>query len=330
VFEPTFSLTIGDLTSTTGNAVAGPQSLTVRRDMDIPADALQVHLTSRSGITLDQDITLDLGDAGDEERVFTGTVVRLRPLLTGVAIFALGQMNELLVLRTASAYENQTAGSIARDLIGQAGLQAGTVDEGPTFPMFTVDRHLSGFAHLKRLADRLGYELYANRDGAVMFHALGPAAGLDAAAGPLGAAGGALSALRGGGEQYQYARHLVQAVATHCPKAWNQVDVGGESPMSAQGDSTAHWLSVNDTDFRGQAGSGDRPLLLLDAVARTKDLADRFAAGRLAVVQRVAHQVQIRVLGRAAVDLGHSLSRCTLLSALLESNNLDFLSAGWG
>jgi hypothetical protein len=87
--------------------------------------------------------------------------------------------------------------------------------------------------------------------------------------------------------------------------------------MSAQGDSTAHWLSVNDTDFRGQAGSGDRPLLLLDAVARTKDLADRFAAGRLAVVQRVAHQVQIRVLGRAAVDLGHSLSVRDVPDALL-------------
>ena len=79
--------------------------------------------------------------------------------------------------------------------------------------------------------------------------------------------------------------------------------------MSGQGDGTAHWLTTDDSDYQGEA-SGDtdtRALLLIDPAARTKDIADRFAAGMLATGQRRAHQVTIRVLGRPQVDLGDTI-----------------------
>jgi hypothetical protein len=168
-----------------------------------------------------------------------------------------------------------------------------------------VDRTLSGYRHLKELADRLGYELYADRDGSAMFHALGPAAGLDAAGGTLGDLLGAAGlAGVGGGESYAFGQQLLRAAAGRRDVAWGSVEVGGESPMSRQGDTTEHWLTTNDDDYRGSAGDGDPTLLVRDPAARTKDLADRFAAGRLAVAARTAREVAITVLGQPQIDLG--------------------------
>ncbi len=125
---------------------------------------------------------------------------------------ALGKTHDLLNLRTSATYVNQSAGSIARDLIGQAGLSAGTIDDGPVLPRYVVDRALSGYRHLKELADRLGYELYADRDGNIMFHPLGPAANLDALGGALGAVAGAAGGLLGpGGESYAFGQQLLSA-----------------------------------------------------------------------------------------------------------------------
>jgi len=306
--RPTFTLTIGGLRSTTANPVAGPTWLMVDRDMDVPADALRLRLADRAGVALGDQVDLALGDDGDESDVFTGTVAALRPAVSGVDLLALGTFGQLLNLRTAATYEGQSAGAIARDLAGQAGLSPGTVDDGPVLPRFAVDTRLSAFAHVKGLADRLGFELYADVRGAVMFHALGAAAGLDAAGGGLlGAAAGAAGTSAGaagtsagavgtaaeavgaaaqGGEHYRFGQHLLDATGRQQPAAWGTIDVGGESPMSGRGGQTSHWLTVNDADYRGTAGDGDPRLTLLDPAARTKDLADRFAAGWLAVARR--------------------------------------------
>jgi hypothetical protein len=307
--RPTFTLTIGGLISSTDNPVAGPGALVVERDMDVPADALRLRLHERAGIAVGDAVTLDLGHDGEEETVFTGAVEAVRPAISGVAVRALGKTHDLLNLRVSTTYVNQSAGSIARDLIGQAGLSAGTVDDGPVLPRYVVDRALSGYRHLKELADRLGYELYADRDGNLMFHPLGPAANLDALGGALGAvAGGAASLLGAGGESYAFGQQLLGAATRSRGVAWGSVEVGGESPISSQGDATEHWLTTNDADYRGSAGEGEPALLVRDPVARTKDLADRFAAGRLAVAARTARGVSITILGRPQVDLGHTVA----------------------
>jgi hypothetical protein len=86
--------------------------------------------------------------------------------------------------------------------------------------------------------------------------------------------------------------------------------------MSGQGDQTSHWLTVNDADYRGSAGDGDPRLILLDPAARTKDLADRFAAGWLAVARRTAHELRVTVLGRPGVDLGATVTAADVPDAL--------------
>ena len=145
MLKPTFSLTIGALSSATDNAVAGPQGIEVARDMDVAADSLRMFLMARTDVGLDDEVELQLGHDGENETVFVGSVAALQPAFAGVQVTALGKMQGLLRLHTAAWYDDRSAGAIARDLIDQAGSEAGTVDEGPTLPRFAVDRRQNGF-----------------------------------------------------------------------------------------------------------------------------------------------------------------------------------------
>jgi hypothetical protein len=133
---------------------------------------------------------------------------------------------------------------------------------------------------------------------------LGAAAALDA--GPLGAVASALGL--GGGETYEFGKHLIAASAHQSVPAVDKVEVSGESPMSAQGETSAHWLTPEGSDYRGEAGDGDSPWLVVDLAARTKDLATRFAEGYRVTTRRPATAVQATIFGRQSLDLGSSLS----------------------
>ena len=320
MLKPSYELSVGSLTSNTASPVAGPRSFMVARDMDVPVDVLEIHLMERAKIATGDSVTLDLGHDEENERAFIGTVAQIVRTIEGVRVIALGKMNELVTCYTSGTYETRTFGNIVDDLISQAGLDSGTIDDGPEVTVFAVDRRRSAFTHVKKMANRLGFELYTDRNGNVMFHALGGAADLDNG-GLLGAAASAVGNLIGlGSEGYHFGQNVLSAKILNRQQAWQSVTIGGESPMSWQGDSTAHFLTINDQDNKGEAGSGNPQRLIRDAAARTKDLADRFATGHLYVNQRTVKQVVFRVLGHPQVDLGDSLSLSGMQDELLNGS----------
>ena len=255
--------------------------------MDVAADSMRLHLAARHGIDVGDAVDAAIGHDGSEETVLTGEVVGVRPTIAGVEIWALGSGHGLLELHTSATFESQSVGAIARALIAKAGLNAGTVDDGPELPRYHVDRALSAYQHLRALADRLGFELYTDRNGQVMFHALG---------------GGGREA--DDGATYRFGQQLISATAQRRLPDADRVVVGGESPMSAIGEHAVSWLTARSADHRGVAGDGPIATQIADPAARTRDLAERFAAGRLMVAQRRIHDVRIEILGRSGLDLG--------------------------
>ena len=284
------------------------------RDMDIASDSMELLLSDRSGITPGDAVTLELGDAKQQNKVFTGDVAEITVTVQGARVRALGKMNALLNLRTSNVYQNQAAGDVVRDLVQQAGLATGTIDDGPKLPTFVVDQHRSAYAYARDLAVRLGYEFYTDRDGNVMFHALGEAASLDSAGGGLlGAATGAATAaassllgIGGSGGTYKFAKHLLKSAVFSVVTGPDKVVVGGESPMSSQGDTTFYWLTTSDDENHGTSGDGDLLQFQNDPAARTQDLANRFAAGYRATRLRTQKIARITILGRPDVELGDS------------------------
>src|SRR5205085_554090 len=156
---------------------------------------------------------------------------------------ALDKMNDLLNLRKAVDFEKKTPHDIFRSLIGDAGLSSGTVTNGPSLPRYNLDSKLSAFAHLKELANRLGFELYANVQGKVMFHSPADAPGIATVS-------------------FSYGKQLLEAAVREADPAWGTITVGAESPMSSKGDKSAHWLTKADKDFERFAGTGKPKLLI--------------------------------------------------------------------
>jgi hypothetical protein len=108
------------------------------------------------------------GDAGDEpETVLTGAVERVRHLPWGTVVDVLATTAALDRLRVGRAYLNQTVGDIVRDLLGEAGLDAGEVDTGPTLGAFHVDERRTAWRHVRGLAALLGAELACGAGGEV-------------------------------------------------------------------------------------------------------------------------------------------------------------------
>lgn len=216
-------------------------------------------------------------------------------------------MNALLTLKVAREYEERDAGEIARDLISQAGLTAGTVDRGPTLPRFTIDQRQSAYQYLRNLADRLGYEIYANRKGDIMFHDMNAANTLKSQQGSAGESGG-LGTPPASDTRYEYGESLLHLVTRSLLDKPSMVELGGESPTSRTGEKTFFWLTSQESDVRGTAGSGRLLQSVLDPAARTKDLAKVFATGLRTTWMRRRRQENITVLGNAGIDLGDPVS----------------------
>jgi hypothetical protein len=308
--RPRFSLTAGSLSADSASPLAGPSRFVVERSLDVPIDGLRVTLAESGGVAPGDPVQLDLGDEDGLARVFTGTVAEVRPRLAGCELFCAGSLLALVDLRVSSFYQSQSAGDVVRDLIGQAALEPGEIADGITLPRFAVERRLGAHAQLRRLAERLGYSLFADREGKVHFRGLGPAAGL--AAGGIGAglataAAGALGMLgmlgKGGAGGLTYGKHLLGATGGLRPAFARTLLLGGESPMSGQGEDKSFWLTATDADYQDSAGDGDE-LLVTDPTARTKDMAGRFAAGYAATFARRTSELRLTVLGMPDLELG--------------------------
>jgi hypothetical protein len=306
--RPRFSFTAGSLSADSDSPVGGPQRFVVERSLGVAIDGLRVMLSESAGVAPGDAVTLDLGDEDGLERVFTGSVAELRPMLGGCSLFCTGTMLGLVELRVAAFYEGRSAGDVVRDLVGQAGLDAGEISDGLTLPRYAIERRQGAHAQLRRLAERLGFSLFADRQGQVCFRGLGPAAQLGSGGlgGGLAAAAGAAAALGGGGSQLAFGKHLLSAQATLRPATGRKIVVGGESPMSGQGEDKSFWLTATDSDFEDSAGDGDE-LLITDPAARTKDMAGRIAAGHKAALDARRAELRLTVLGLPALDLGDAM-----------------------
>ena len=329
--RPRFSFTAGSLTADTGSPVGGPLRFVVERSLDVPIDGLRVMLAESAGVAPGDAVTLALGDQDGLERVFTGTVAELRPMLGGCNLFCTGTMLGLVELRVAAFYQGRSAGDVVRDLVGQATLDAGEIADGLTLPRYAIERRLGAHAQLRRLAERLGFSLFADRQGKVHFRGLGAAAhlGSGGVGGVVGLGGGLASAAGaaagalglGGGGSLVFGKHLLTAQAALRPAPGRKIVVGGESPMSGQGEDKSFWLTATDSDFEDSAGTGDE-WLITDPAARTKDMAGRFAAGYAAGLAARSRELRLSVLGMPALDLGDAMGAADAPEAGLNTSGV--------
>ncbi|HEY0017463.1 MAG TPA: hypothetical protein VGC13_14225 [Longimicrobium sp.] len=292
MLTPSYLLTIGGRRMDSAGAPKESTllELCVQLDLDAPADAATLLLAQVGGIVPQRgnDVTVELGYADEEgsiTRVLTGKVASLRPGLTVNRVGVEGGIAPLLRLFVDQTYEGRTAGDIARDLAGKAGVAVAAADDGPSFPAYVVDGRRPAWHHLRDLASLSGFDVYADDQGRLVFRGFQQ--------------GNAVHVLRRG-------RDLISLEVRRTDPAAGSVEAWGESPAGSQGEEAWGWLTNDAGRSKGSAGSGAR-LLLERPVLRTPAAASAAAQAALTDLRRRSVRGEAVIAGRPAVRLGDAV-----------------------
>jgi len=193
--------------------------------------------------------TLEISMGWDDESlpVFSGEVDRVRLNAVGASISAGDALARLANTFGAGAYEAQSPGKIARDLLSQASVNAGTIDDGPDLGSHVLFPGISLLAHLRRLAALCGASVFADGLGAVHF-----------------IAEETVSATR----SFRFGVDVLDLDLVHAPATRSGVDVWGEGAAGTQGEAKSHWLPVALSGVTGSAEVGAEPVFASPPAAR--------------------------------------------------------------
>src|SRR5688572_6866449 len=108
-------------------------------------------------------LTLDGGEGA--EAVFAGVVGGIRRGLDTTIVTATGVLGQLARYRPAATFENVSAGTVIRNLAGDAGLSTGDIADGVMLRFYAADPSRNAAEHAARLAEWSGALLAASAEG---------------------------------------------------------------------------------------------------------------------------------------------------------------------
>ncbi len=171
-------------------------------------------------------------------------------------------------------------------LAKEAGIDAAAVDEGFDLPYYVIDGRRSGFEHCAALARRNGFDLYCDEMGRLVFRRFRKARA---------------------DHTFTYGREILSLEIQMNTPFYDGVDVYGESPVSAKGSDAWCWLAKDFTPDKGSKGGGKWPLLIQDAIIRTKEAALAFADAEVHALKRSAATGILTIMGNPEVRLGDAV-----------------------
>ena len=287
---PVYRVTLGDRTVYTDEPRASSVvELTVGLDMDTPADQAVVVLSRLGGLAPEpgDEVTVELGWSGETPvQVLTGTVHDVETGLLHTRVVGHSPAQALLRTFVDETFEAKTAGAIARDLAGRAGVGVARAEDGIDFPAYVVDGRRSVYHHLRDLATLSGLDLYLDGDGEVVFEAF-----------------------TGGRQKHAFSgiSELVELESLASEPGALRIEAWGESPAGASGGGSWAWLTQDFAGAMGDAGGGEPVRLLERPALRTAagaDIAARAAQGALVRRSRGGRLVSP---GRPGIRLGDAI-----------------------
>lgn len=293
MLTPAYKLTLGRrVVDTTDEPRASTAvEVTVALDLATPADSFTLVLGNVGSLapTRGDDAAIELGyaDDGGLEQVLAGAVETVAAGVTTTRVTGLSGASRLLATFVEQTFEAKTAGEIARDLAGRAGVEVARAEDGIHFPAYVVDGRRSAWHHLRAIADLSGFDLYVDAQGELVFERF---------------AGGRTAHVFARGE------HILALDVLRTPPRAARVEAWGESPAPSQGEEAWAWLTPDFAGSRGEAGEASGRLALLERPAlRTRAAARTAARAAHREILRRTLRGRVVVLGRPAVRLGDSI-----------------------
>jgi hypothetical protein len=292
LLTPAYRLSLGGFVADTKvePKASATTSLVVTLDMDSPPESAAISLGQVGGINpaVHDDATIELGyaDDGDYLQVFKGSVDALDASLLLREVQVLSPLRLLQRLSVDQSYRGQTAGQIVRDLAGRAKVEIALADDGIAFPVYVVDSRRPALRHIRDLAALCGFDVYADRDGKLVFQSFGTGNTV---------------------HDVDYGKQVIELGIDREGDADVTVTAWGESPTASAGADAWGWLTKDFSGSSGSAGHGSRPILLENTALRTAGAAATAASARLRAAQRRRVRGQVLMPGRAEVGLGDAV-----------------------
>lgn len=231
---------------------------------------------------IDDDATISLGYSDDETLpVFSGTVTQVIELVDGSRRIRLGNASELLAKkRTNLSFQQQSAADITQQLLSEADIDSGTIDDsGLSLPFYAVDDRRSFYQHVAQLAELSGGIVMMTPDNTVQVIAL--------------ASGDVVQTFHYGDTLLQVQWSTVQASAA---KRWL-----GEGAAGSNGTEAWSWLlKSSDNMASGEEGAAIR----YEPTLRAKEAVDSAAEGH---VVRNGRRARLFTAGAPAVVTGSTV-----------------------
>ncbi len=255
-------------------------SIEVSRTMDIPIESMSAAIAAGGDREFgnEDETTLKLGYDDQLEKSFSGLLDCVEYGASVVELTSVGMSVKLLDLRINRVFMSQTAGEIVKSIADEAGVQVEKADDGITFPVYVIDDRSNCYEHAIRLAQRCGFDVYMNDDGKLVF---GQYQGEES-------------------HKLEYGKDLLSARALKELQAYGSVKAYGESPSSAKGGDTYHWLTKDDV--LGSAGSG-KALAKTDYALKSKENAEEVSKALLSR-REYMNYIELEIAGDATVKLG--------------------------
>ncbi len=232
----------------------------------------------------------------DATQIFAGHVLGFETTENEIVVHAADGLAKLAKLEVQGVYENKTAGAITKEILQKAGLQPGTVEDGPKFSQYILRRGPRAMRHIEDLAARAGFSLFADPRGKIHF---------------------AAPKTESADHTLEFAVHVLTAQLRAEAPALDSVVVWGEG-AGEKGDDKEHWLTTKLSGLTGKAAIDDKlavkanqegkyPRTVHDGTVRTSADAKAQAKARMTVLaSRLLHGF-IETLGNAKVEPGQSI-----------------------
>lgn len=262
-------------------------NLEFKASLDVPVNLFSVILGAPEEITVavDSPVSIELGYDKKLGLVFTGIVNQVEWSIDRVTIIASGEFQALTTAYFNLFYEKSNAGDIVKNIAqSRLNLKTAKIENGLTFPTYTIGDQQSAYDHLAHLAHQCNVDLYADTDDKLVFAKYNPTTT----------------------HTLTYGNNILNYHQAQPAPNITAVEVYGESPASqGQGDQAYSWLTKKDV--KGTAGGGiGTKLRIADPTARTQAVANKVAQALLAQKQQ-KQRGQVRVLGDPNIKLGDAI-----------------------
>ncbi len=164
MLQPSYTLTLGNQQWTN-------QALSI--DLELGAaplvDRLEIRFPFAAPVSAGtgDKVSLNLNNGEKSADVFSGTVASIRRTLDQIRVTAINAGGLLAQYRPAATYESVTAGTVIRNLCGDANVDVAAIEDGVSLAFFVADGSRTAWEHIARVCGWSGSIARVNSDGEV-------------------------------------------------------------------------------------------------------------------------------------------------------------------